>query len=228
MNLLTKLIILIALIISSSLTSIGQSWKSIKLTNHQVGVNLFQFRDLAHYDFYNTFSGNIVPRIGISYKAQVKTLVSLRAFTSYSSKFSHHTDGGHVYDAAWDYIDKERYVDLSLGLEQRMSKGRISTYLFGDIYQQFGNRSRKGSSYGFAGPVIFDDSYNYYQIGLATGVGMKINLTKQLNINIESHIRAVHESGSYGAYDYRHGKYQVNYNPISRFSLNYRFSQKKT
>jgi len=222
MNRLTKLIFLVIIFIASSQYSTGQPRNTIKLSNHQIGVNPFQFTDLAHYDLNGSVSGNLFPSFGLTYKTQVKPHTSFRAFTSYFSNSSHHLSGNRINDASWDYMKESRKVDLTLGLEQHMSFGRISSYMFTDVFQQFGNRKRYGYSVSFAVPSTFDDSFNFYQLGLAAGVGVNLTLTDKFHLNIESHIRGLREFKANGFYDNRHSKYQAYFNPMSRLSLNYR------
>ncbi|MFT5724905.1 MAG: hypothetical protein ACI9JN_002028, partial [Bacteroidia bacterium] len=169
-------------------------------------------------DFWGSVSGKITPGVGIVYKAQVKQQVSFRANASYFSEKKHDQSGPGVNDAAWDHRDKERRVALAMGLEQQMSLGRFSSYLFGDIYQQYVKRRRYGYSSSHGNLSIYDYSDQYYQLGLAAGVGIKIKLIKRLSLNVEAHTRAVRAFKS----KLRYGSYEAYFNPISRLSINYR------
>ena len=138
----------------------------------------------------------------------------------------HKIEDGHTFGSELNAYNKG--VNFSIGYEWTVTKGRLSTYLTFDVIQAFGQRSRDGYYYGCWSSGSYDDKHNYYQLGIAPGLGLDISLTKRWSVNLESNTVARKEIRSETFVDYWNPQFKIMINPISRFSLNYRLNQKKS
>ncbi|MFT5724757.1 MAG: hypothetical protein ACI9JN_001879 [Bacteroidia bacterium] len=223
MNQLFKPFICIVLVTVGCNISVGQSLQQSRFKPTEVGINLFHYTAFTVYnnETLKSFSGSMMPRVGITLKKHVKVNSALRFSINYVTRASHRQDnGGATFH--YDIKKTERSMDLTLGLERHISGGRISTYIFTDLFQNVGRRHRNGYYAGCWDAGKFDDSHHFYQVGLTPGFGMKLKLSQRFALNVETNTRLISEFNTVGHYNTLNPRFQMSINPISRFSLNYR------
>lgn len=231
MRLITWLLICIGVVTITTAQNTDQKEESIKHFSHEFGVNVTRSSDIAPFEYdpfalYENAKGFLIPNFGLSYRVQFKPRSSFRAFVGHYRESKHFF--GNSYETAWDFINEERKFDLTLGLERRISTGKHTAYVFGDVFQLFGNRTRYSAKQFFHVHNHRETSYKYYQLGLASGVGAKLNITNNWYLNLELQVRITEEFKPDEHQTILISRFQHYVNPISRFSLNYRLNQKKS
>jgi len=189
------------------------------LGNSEVGVNLFQFSNVNEYYWVDPFVGVITPSFGITYKQSLTFNRTLRLSSSFVDLYSYQKSDGFSHS---EEENSEKTIDLSLGLQWIVERGKVSTYIFTDLYQAVGTGSRKGYSYGCFGGGEYDDDYKFYKVGLAPGFGVNLQLTRLISLSAESNTHFFKAFYTLDHYNSTSQIIQVNVNPISRFSINFR------
>lgn len=225
MNHFTKLTILVFILVTFNVKGYSQHINGKR--SYEIGLNTFQFSDFTKFSVYEKpFSGILMPLIGVQLKIKKNMTVSHRFSMNYFQTEVHKLEQGYTFGSNLNAYNKG--LDIKIGYEWLISKGRTSTYMVLDMIQVVGKRQRDGYYYGCFDAGSYDDEHTYYQVGFAPGVGIDIPLGSKFSLNLESNVVAQREFRREAYSDYWNPKHRLMINPLSRFSLNYRFTQKKS
>ena len=223
MNRLTKPTVLVLCICFFSTSGIAQVNSIKEKKSIEIGINLIQFSDFTRFSVYGeSFSGILMPQLGIQLKQNVNQNSARRLSLNYYQTEVHKKEGGpsHTFGSEINAYDKG--INVNVGMERLISKGTITSYLFIDLYQSFGTRTRDGFYYGCWSSGSYDEQHNYYKVGLAPGLGIDISLSRKLSVNLETNSRFIKEFKKANNNDHWNPPHKITINPISRLSFNYR------
>ena len=206
------------------------SIKPDSLSKHNIGINFLRITDLEFYSgFSASYSNGINSPTGVYYQYKFASRYSGRIGVHYGSN-SYTLENLQVFDGGTTLIQNwYKYVNIDLGVQYLINRnGRLHYFGLFDIYQRFGNGSALTLRQGYMTEYYFHDyDYHYHELGFNFGFGCNIPISDAISFAIESNLQVGQEISSNrpsGKLDYTIS----HFNPISRFSLNYRLNQKKS